>query len=180
MWDFRDEFKREFGESEFKGAPQARHKAVIEWLRPRGGTVTDGVRLAVINAVGLVAAALLFFVLRLIGHFTSLPLVFSVFFVALALIAVGVWFWHRYAGAHGAAARQRGRTARTDLFAGIGALPFIFVAVLEIFNGVLRLLLALVTFSAHRALTAIETVGIGSVFFGLTIALILIAREAVE
>ena len=176
MRDLQDEFRNEFG-----GAPpSSRGAALLEWLRPRGGTLTDGIRLAVINLALIVAAALLFFLLRALQHFFDLPFIVSGFVAALALIAVAAWFWHRYATAHGAAARQRSRDRRADLFAGIGALPFIFVGVLQTFNGAVRLLFAMVTFSAHRALGALETMAVGVGFFALTVGLIVIARDAVD
>ena len=175
MREFRDEFK-----SEYSGAPSGRRQRVVEWLRPRGGTLTDGARLAVINLALIVLAALAFFALRLLDHFVGLPLLFSGFFIALVLIGAAAWFWHRYATAHGRAARERSRDRRPDLFGGVGALPFVFVGVLQTVNGVVRLLFAMVTFSAHRALGALATLGVGLAFFALVVALIVIARDAVE
>jgi hypothetical protein len=175
--EFRDEFK---SESQYSGAPVGRRDMVIEWLRPRGGTLTDGARLAAINLALIVVAALVFFLLRALQHFFGLPFLFSGFFAALVLIGAAAWFWHRYAAAHGAAARERSRDRRPDLFGGVGALPFIFVGVLQTFNGALRLLYAMITFSAHRALGALTTLGVGIAFFALTVALIVIARDAVD
>lgn len=175
MRDFRDEFKHEYS-----GAPFGRRAQLLAWFRPRGGTTADGVRLAVLNVAGIVVAALVLFAARVLDRVVGLPFLFSGFFIALALIALAAFGWQRYARAHGAAARARGRGTRPDLFGGIGAVPFLFIGVFQIGTGALRLLFAMVTFSAHRALAATETMGLGVLFVALAGGLVLIAREAVS
>lgn len=179
MRDIRDEFKVDYS----GGPPRARDQARA-WLSPRGGTVADGIRLAGINVVGIVVAAIILtlgrLIDRLLRHLIDVPFVIFGFFLLLAIVAVALFGWHIYARAHVQAARERGRSPRPDIFGGIGAIPFGLVGLTLTGTGLLRLLFAMITFSSGRAGDALRTFGTGVLFFALAVAVIFVARAAVD
>ena len=178
MRDIRDQLRDEF-RAEPAGAPLSARQQVLGRFSPRGGTYSDGARLAVINIAGLVVAALLLVVARVLNRtLFSFPFLFSGFFVALALIGGAVVFWHSFARAHERAARLRGRKPRPDVFGAIGAIPFAFIGVFQIGTGLIAMLFALLTFSAGRAGAALTTIGSGVLFLVLAVLLVGVARVA--
>jgi hypothetical protein len=152
------------------------------WLAPRGGTVTDGARLAAINAVGLVVALLIVGVMslltRLLRHLLPLPFWFTGLVTLLILLALAVFIWFRFATAHGRAARASGRAVSPDLFGVIAAIPFVAVAVILTSSGLFGLFLSIITFSASRAGDAIQRLATALAFLLLAAGNVIIARAA--
>jgi hypothetical protein len=174
-----DDFRREF-----TGGPEEPVDRLTRILRPRGGTVADGLRLACINGVGLIvgfaALAIVAVITRLLQRIIDLPFVFSGFLTALVLLVVAVWIWYRYARAHGEAARARGREVRADVFGAVAASPFAGLAAFLACVGFFSLLLAMVTLSGTRALDALRQLGFALLFLGIALGNIVVARAASE
>jgi hypothetical protein len=165
-----DEFRRPDGQS------------AIDWLRPTGSTVVDGLRLAIINTVFLVGLLIIVSVgsllLRLAAWVLPFPVIFPAFVLVIACLAFGAIVWQKYAAAHGREAMARGRQTRPDVFGAIGALPFIGMALLLLSSGILSLFFAMITFSGGRTLDALLRILYGGIFGIAAAAHLVIARAA--
>lgn len=165
-----DEFQRPDGQG------------VLEWFRPTGSTVVDGLRLAAINTAFLVALLVVVSVgslfLRVVSWVLPVPVVFPAFLAIIAFVVFGFIVWQRYAAAHGAAAAARGRQTRPDVFGAIGAIPFIGMALLLLSSGILTLFFAVITFSGGRSVDALIRILYGGIFALAAAANLIFARSA--
>ena len=155
---------------------------VIDWFRPTGSTVVDGLRLAAINTVFLVALLIVVSIssllLRIANWVLPIPVIFPAFIVVVACLALGAFGWHRYAAAHGREAMARGKQTRPDVFGALAALPFIGLALLLISSGILSLFFAMITFSGGRTFDALVRMLYGLIFAGAAAANLIVARAA--
>jgi hypothetical protein len=146
--------------------------------------MTDGARLATLNAIGLFVAAIVYglasVVRRVIGLDVGLLVVIGTFVAATALVAVAVFVWHQYATAHGRAARARQRQVRPDVYGAIAGLPFTMLGLLLVSSGIFGLFWAMVTFSLSRAVDGLQRLLFAVIFLGLAAVNIIIARAASE
>jgi ABC-type multidrug transport system fused ATPase/permease subunit len=169
---------------EFTGGPERPLDRVTRLLSPRGATVSDGIRLAVINALGLILGlatiSLVALVTRVVRRVFELPFMFSGFLTAVVLIAIAAWVWYRYALAYGRLARERGREVRADVFGAVAATPFAVVAAMLLFFGFFSLFFAMITFSGGRALDAVRQMGFALLFAGIALGNVIVARAASE
>lgn len=169
---------------QYTGGPTSSTERVRVWLTPTGGTVFDGLRLAVINAGVLIAGFVLLGFLSLLDRLADwlLPvsLLFPAFFVLLIVAAAGLWVSHRYAEMHAQATRARAVAVKPDLFAIIGALPYVVLAVMLLGSGMLSLFLAMVTFSGSRFVDALGQIGYGALFTALSAGVIYVVRMATD
>ncbi|MGH9176715.1 MAG: hypothetical protein ACRD1H_20260 [Vicinamibacterales bacterium] len=144
--------------------------------------MTDGIRLATVNAVGLVVGAFLFalasFVSRVVGLDGGLPVILVLFGAAIAVVCCALFVWYRYAEAHGRAARLGQRGVRPDVFGAIAGLPFVAVGLLLIASGVFSLFWALLTFSLSRAGDGLQRLLFAVIFLGLAAGCVIMARAA--
>jgi hypothetical protein len=164
--------------SEYSGGPQGSRGQVVQLVAPRGGTVTDGLRLAVMNGIGLVAASLFIGLIALVVRALDWPVILIGFGVGVVFVAVAVFFWFRYAEAHGRAARAKQRSVRPDIYGAVAALPFAIVGLLLLSWGLFGLLFAMFTFSMSRAGDALQQLLFAVIFFGLAATNVIIARAA--
>jgi uncharacterized membrane protein len=164
--------------SEYSGGPQSTRAQITQLMSPRGGTTSDGLRLAIINGIGLVVVALLIGIVSLITRAVGLPNVLISFGTGIACIALAVFFWFRYAEAHGRAARARQNSVRPDVFGSIAAIPFAVVGLLLVSSGLFGLFLAMVTFSLSRAGAGLERLLYAIIFLGLAVGNVIVARAA--
>jgi hypothetical protein len=162
----------------FNGGPQPIYQRVRSILRPHGGTMTDGLRLAAINVLAIVVGLIVVGISRVLDWLLPLPFLFTAFAITLALLVVGVVFWYRYATAHGRVARALGREVRPDVFGAIASMPFVVVSIFLLGTGAIELLFALISFSASRAGEAFVHLGWGMLFLGLTVVVVVVARAA--
>lgn len=167
-----DEFERPEGQS------------AIDWLRPTGSTLVDGLRLAIINTLFLVGLLIIVSVgslaLRLAAWVLPFPVIFPAFVLVIACLVFGALVWQRYAAAHGREAMARGRQPRPDVFGALGALPFIAMALLLLSSGILSLFFAVITFSGGRSVDALLRILYGGIFGIAAAANLIIARAASE
>lgn len=165
-----DEFQRPEGEG------------FLEWFRPTGSTVVDGLRLAAINTVFLIAllivASIGSLLLRVVNWVVPIPAIFPAFIVLIAFAVFGFVVWQRFATAHGEAAIRRGRQPRPDVFGAVGAIPFIGMALLLLSSGVLSLFFAVITFSGGRSVDALFRILYGGIFVLAAAANLIVARAA--
>lgn len=158
------------------------NQGFLDWFRPTGSTVVDGLRLAAINTafliVMLIATSVGSLILRLVSWVIPVPAIFPALLFIIAFAVFGLIVWQRFAAAHGNAARARGRQTRPDVFGAIGALPFIGMALLLLSSGVLSLFLAVITFSGGRSLDAVFRILYGGVFTLAAAANLIFARAA--
>jgi hypothetical protein len=166
--------------SDFPGGPQGTRDQITQLISPSGGTMTDGIRLAVINGVGLVLALLLIGMVSLITRLIGLPHVVISFIVGSGIVAAAIFFWFRYAEAHGKRARALQRSVRPDVFGAIAALPFALVGLLLLSFGLVGLFFAMITFSLSRAGDGLQRILFAVIFIGLAVANIIIARAATD
>lgn len=166
--------------SDFSGGPQGTRDQVTQLLAPRGGTMTDGLRLAVMNGIGLVVALLLIGLISLLARVLGLPHVLISFVVGAALVAVAIFFWFRYAEAHGRAARSRQRSVRPDVFGAVASLPFAILGLLLVSFGLFGLFFAMITFSLSRAGDGLQRLLFAVIFLGLAATNVIIARAATD
>ena len=166
----------------YTGGPEQPRDQIIRILGPKGAPIADGVRLAVLNAVGLVAAMVIFvlvsLVTRVINHFTTLPFVFSGFATAVVVVGIALFFWYRYATLHGQRARARGQVVRADVYGAIAGIPFATVAAFLGVTATISLFFGLITFSGDRSLSALRQIVFAVFFLALALANIIIARAA--
>ena len=165
-----DEFQRPEGEG------------FLEWFRPTGSTVVDGLRLAAINTTFLVALLLVASIgslfLRIVSWVLPIPAIFPAFLVLIAFAIFGLIVWQRYAAAHGEAVLRRGKQPRPDVFGAIAATPFIGMALLLLSSGILSLFFAVITFSGGRSVDAIFRILYGGIFVLAAAANLIVARAA--
>ena len=166
--------------SDFSGGPQGTRDQITQLIAPSGGTMTDGIRLAVINGIGLVLALLLIGMVSLITRLIGLPHVVISFIVGAGIVAAAIFFWFRYAEAHGKRARALQRSVRPDVFGAIAALPFALVGLLLLSFGLVGLFFAMITFSVSRAGDGLQRILFAVIFIGLAVANIIIARAATD
>lgn len=166
--------------SDFSGGPQGTRDQITQLIAPGGGTMTDGIRLAVLNGIGLVIALLVIGMVSLVTRMIGLPHVVISFIAGAGIVAAAIFFWFRYADAHGKAARARQRGVRPDVFGAIAALPFALVGLLLLSFGLVGLFFAMVTFSLSRAGDGLQRLLFAVIFFGLAVANIVIARAATD
>lgn len=164
--------------SEYSGGPPGTREEIARLISPRGGTMTDGIRLAAINGVGLIVAAMVIGFASIITRAVGLPHVLISFGIGVAWIALAVYVWFRYAAAHGRAARARQRGVRPDVFGSVAAIPFAVVGLLLVSFGLFGLFVAMVTFSLSRAGDSLERLLFAVIFLGLAAANVIIARAA--
>lgn len=161
-----------------------RSKRVLDWFRPTGGPVGDGVRLAVINGVylfvALVLAGLLSLSIRILRWLIPMPLLFPGFFIVVLTVAFGAIVWYQYGIAHGRAARARGNVIRPDTFGGIGALPFLAFALMLVASGLFALLFAMIAFNPVEVWESLTRIGFGMFFLILAAANVIVARLSVK
>lgn len=154
----------------------------VDWFRPTGSTVVDGLRLAAINTVFLIALLIVVSVgsllLRLASWALPIPVIFPAFIVVIACLAFGAFGWHRYAAAHGRQAMARGKQTRPDIFGVLAALPFIAMALLLVSSGILSLFFAVITFSGGRTFDALTRMLYGVIFAAAAAANLIVARAA--
>lgn len=164
--------------SEYSGGPHRSRDQITQLMAPRGGTVTDGIRLAVINGVGLVVAMLLIGLISLLMRVLGLPHVLVSFVIGVIVVALAIFFWFRYAEAHGRAARALQRSVRPDVFGAVAAIPFAIVGLLLVSFGLFGLFFAMITFSLSRAGDGLQRLLFAVIFLGLAVANVIIARAA--
>ena len=120
----------------------------------------DGIRLAAINTVFLVALLVLTsvgsLILRVASWVLPIPVIFPAFIVVIAVVVFGLIVWQRSAAAHRDAVLARGGQTRPDVFGLIAALPFIGIALLLVSSGILSLFFAVITFSGGRSVDRCE------------------------
>ncbi|HUG14924.1 MAG TPA: hypothetical protein VMM78_07865 [Thermomicrobiales bacterium] len=167
---------------QFSGGPESARVTLARWLRPRGGPIVDGARLAVINTAGLIAAvlwvAVVTIVTRLIDRYVPVPIAFTGFIAALIAVMVGAVVWYRYGAAHGVAARAGGADPRPDVFGVIAAGPFIAVGVALLSFGLVGLFFAAITFSGSRFGDALRQLVFAALFLGVGAASVVVARAS--
>jgi len=166
--------------SDFSGGPQDTRDQIIQLMAPRGGAMADGIRLAMINGVGLVVGVLGIGVISLFTRLIGLPHVIISFLVGVALVTLAVFFWFRYATAHGKAARASQRGVRADVFGAVAAIPFAVVGLLTVAWGILGLLFGMLSFSLSRAGDGLERLLVAVILLGLAAANVIIARAATD
>lgn len=168
--------------SDFSGGPESVTARITRWLRPGGGSVSDGVRLAAINTAGLVVAvlwvALVSLVARLLDSVLPVPVLLAGLVAVLVAVAVGVVIWYQYGTAHGNAARSIGADPRADVFGAIGAVPFIVIAAALLSIALLGLFFATITFSGARLAEALRQLGFAVLFLGIAAGSLLTIRSA--
>lgn len=164
--------------SEYSGGPQGSRDQIMRLVAPHGGTVTDGLRLAALNGAGLILASLIIGVISVIMRALDLPFVLVGFGVTVVFIALAIYFWFKYAEAHGRAARAKHRMVRPDVFGAVAALPFALIGLLLVSSGLFALFLAMVTFSLSRAGGGLQRLLYAVIFLGLAITNVIIARAA--
>ncbi len=161
---------------------QPANAGVIDWFRPTGSTVVDGLRLAVINTVFLIALLIVVSIssllLRLANWVLPFPVIFPVFIVVVVSLVLAAFGWQRYAAAHGRMAMARGNQTRPDVFGVLAALPFIGLALLLVSSGILSLFFAMITFSGGRTFDALVRMLYGVVFALAAAANLIVARAA--
>jgi hypothetical protein len=168
----------------YTGAPVSITGRVRAWLTPSGAPVMDGLRLATINVVVLLAALILLGLMTIIdrtaGWLLPLPLLLSGFFIVMLMAAVGLWIAWRYSEAHGEASRAGSKQIKPDVFGVVAALPFIVLALMLLGSGMLGIFSALVTLSGSRFSEAIGQVGYGALFAALSAGIVFVARVATD
>jgi hypothetical protein len=154
----------------------------LEWFRPTGSTVVDGLRLAAINTAFLIALLIVASIgslfLRIMSWVVPIPVIFPAFLAIGAFAVFGLIVWQRFAAAHGAASKARGKQTRPDVFGAIGALPFIGMALLLLSSGILTLFFAVITFSGGRSVDALFRILYGVIFALAAAANLIFARAA--
>lgn len=167
---------------QYTGGPEPAGDRIMRWLRPRGGTILDGVRLAVINAFGLVVAiiwvAAVSLITRLVDRFVPIPVLFTGFFAVVVALAAAVFIWYRYGSGHGEAARMTGSDPNADVFAAISASPFIAAAVVIASFSIIGLFVAAITFSGSRFVDSLRQLGVSIFFLLVAAANLVIVRFA--
>jgi hypothetical protein len=166
--------------SDFSGGQQGTRDQITQLMAPRGGTMTDGIRLAVINGIGLVTALLVIGLISLIARLIGLPHVLISFVIGAALVAGAVFFWIRYAEAHGRAARASQLSLRPDVFGAIAALPFAILGLLMVLFGLFGLFVAMISFSLSQAGDGLQRLLFAVICLGLAATNIIIARAATD
>jgi hypothetical protein len=164
--------------SEYSGGPHRTRDQITQLMAPRGGTVTDGIRLAVINGVGLVLSMLFIGLISLLTRVVGLPHVLISFVIGVVVVAGAVFFWFRYAEAHGRAARTLQRNVRPDVFGAVAAIPFAILGLLMVSFGLFGLFFAMISFSLSRAGDGLQRLLFAVIFLGLAVANVIIARAA--
>ncbi len=164
--------------SDFSGGPQGSRAQITQLVAPRGGTLTDGLRLAALNGLGLILVALTIGLVSVVMRALGLPFVLVGFGVAVVCIALAVYIWFRYAEAHGRAARAKQRSVRPDVYGAVAAIPFALVGLLLVSSGLFGLFLAMVTFSLSRAGDGLQRLLFAVIFLGLAVANVIVARAA--
>ena len=142
--------------------------------------MTDGIRLAVINGIGLVIALLAIGLISLVARLIGLPHVLISFIIGAAVVAGAIYFWFRYAEAHGRAARARQRSVRPDVFGAVAALPFAILGLLMVSFGLFGLFIAMISFSLSRAGDGLQRLLFAVIFLGLAATNIIVARAATD
>ncbi len=166
--------------SDFSGGPQGTRDQITQLMAPRGGTMGDGIRLSVINGIGLVVALLAIGVISLVARVLSLPYVLISFIVGIAIVVAAIFFWFRYAEAHGRAARARQQSVRPDVYGAVAALPFAILGLLMVSFGLFGLFVAMISFSLSRAGDGLQRLLFAIIFLGLAAANIIVARAATD
>lgn len=166
--------------SDFTGGPQSTRDLLTQLIAPRGGSMTDGIRLAVINGIGLIAALVLIGLVSLFMRLIGLPHVIISFVFGVVLIVFAVFFWFRFAEAHGKAARANQRSVRADVFGAVAAIPFAIVGLMTVAWGLLGLFFGMLTFSLSRAGDGLERLLVAIIFLGLAVSNVIIARAATD
>ena len=166
----------------YTGSPEPIQDQVWRLLSPRGGAVTDGLRLAAINTVCIIAALILLAVAslvnRLINVMIPLPFLVTAVLLVIVLTAVGVVIWYRYAGLYVRVARGSGRAVKPDVLGGVAGLPFAAIALFMLAAALLQILLGIISFSSDRLIDALRQAGFSGFFFALCAANIAVARAA--
>lgn len=154
----------------------------IDWFRPTGSTMVDGLRLAAINTAFLIALVLVVsigsLIMRIVNWVLPIPALFPAFVVVILAVVAGVIFWHRYADAHLEQALARGKQTKPDIYGALAALPFIGMALLLISSGILGLFFAVITFSGDRSFDSLMRMLYGVFFAGAAAANLIVARAA--
>lgn len=129
-------------------------------LAPTGATYLDGARLAVLNTATLVAALIVAGIVSILWRIADwvLPLPVAPAGLLIILFAglFGVLVWHRYGNAHRRVASRRMSVPNPERFGLVGSAPYAFMAIILGSSGLLRLVLAAVSFDAGGALNAFE------------------------
>jgi hypothetical protein len=169
-------------DTRYTGGPEPAVDRIMRWLRPRGGMIVDGIRLAAINVIGLMIAILwvaaVSLVTRLLDRVIPVPVLFTGFFAVVVALVIGAWIWHRYGAAHGDAARASGTDPRPDVFAAIGASPFVAIAVVLLSFGIFGLFFAAITFSGARLTDSLRQLGFSVLFFAVAVTNLVIVRAS--
>jgi len=164
--------------SDYSGGPQGSRDQITQLVAPRGGTLTDGLRLAALNGIGLILVSLAIGLVSVVMRALGLPFVLVGFGVGVVCIALAVYVWFRYAEAHGRAARAKQRSVRPDVYGAVAAIPFALVGLLLVSSGLFGLFLAMVTFSLSRAGDGLQRLLFAVIFLGLAVANVIVARAA--
>lgn len=155
---------------------------VVDWFRPSGSTVMDGLRLAAINTLFLIVLLIVVsfgsLLLRLASWALPIPVIFPAFIIVVACLAIGAFGWQRFAAEHGRQAAARGKQTRPDVFGALAALPFIGLALLLVSSGILSLFFAMISFSGSRTFDALARMLYGLIFVGAAAANLIVARAA--
>lgn len=140
------------------------------WLRPTGGTLTDGLRLAVANGLFLVTALILSFVLAIVFRIVRLVVAVPSVNPGLVVLGLSILFgaivWYRYGATHRNLAQATGRATNPDHFGLIAGAPFALLALLLLGSGLFGLLVSAAGLSLGGATGAAGRI-VYAVLFGL-------------
>ncbi|MEZ4568994.1 MAG: hypothetical protein R2849_01405 [Thermomicrobiales bacterium] len=157
---------------------------VRRWLRPTGGAVVDGARLAVVNGIVLLAALILSFVLvlliRLIRIVIPVPAASPGVIVLVLSVVFGLVVWYRYARSHRRLAQAAGKRVNPDRFGIIAGLPFALLALMLLGSGLFGLAISTIGLNVGGMGAALGRI-VFSILFGLmAVASVAIARFAMR
>jgi len=166
----------------YTGGPDSFPDQVWGLLRPRGGATADGLRLAVVNGVGIFVTLILLAIASLFNRLVNLVIHIPYTLVMIALIAVlaicGAYIWYRYSLLWVSATRAHGRALKPDMFGVVAGLPFIVIGLFLLATAVLQLLFAIISFSGGRLVDALQQTGVAAFFFVLAAGCVVVARYA--
>jgi hypothetical protein len=154
------------------------------WLRPTGGSVSDGLRLAVANGLFIVVALIFSFLLAVVVR--VLRFVFPLPSVNPGLVVLGLSIlfaaivWYRYGSTHRNLAQASGRMTNPDQFGLIAGLPFALLALLLLGSGLFGLLVSVAGLSIGGATGAAGRLLYAVLFGLLAVGSVVTARVSIR
>lgn len=150
------------------------------WMMPAGGGFTDGIRLAILNGVlilaALIAGAILGLLVNLLELAIPVPDLVSGWIVALAGLAAGVLLWHRFGAEHERHSLMRTQASEPNLVGVIGAIPFIIVGGMIVIGALVQIFVSSITFNGSGVGSGLLRLLLAAAFLGVAAAVVFVVR----